>query len=251
MKANEPPPPIPSAASPTLAPKTATKAEWLEARLALLQQEKELMRRQDALAARRRSLPRVPIQENYRFESTTGPISLADAFAGNSQLLVYHFMLAPGWQQGCKTCSFVADHFDALVCHLRARDTNLVAVSRAPLPEILAFRHRMGWTFDWLSSFGSSFNFDFGVSFEKEDLENGEVYYNYRNQKMESEELPGLSVFTKDASREVYHTYSTYTRGLETFLGTYHLLDLAPKGRDEQDLDYTMQWVRHHDRYDS
>ncbi len=230
---------------------TSEQAEWLAARLSLLQQEKKLMRQQDALAAQRRALPRVPLPENYCFESPSGPLTLADAFAGKSQLLVYHFMLGPGWEQGCKSCSFVADHFDALVCHLRARDTNLVAVSRAPLPEILAFRQRMGWTFDWLSSFDSSFNFDFGVSFAKEDLAGGEVYYNFRNQKMESEEMPGLSVFAKSGSGKLYHTYSTYSRGLETFLGAYHLLDLAPKGRDEQGLDYTMQWVRHHDRYES
>lgn len=235
----------------TTEPTIASKAAWLESRLALLKQEKELMRQQDALAAKRRSLPWVKLDETYSFESENGPLSLADAFGDKSQLIVYHFMLGPDWEQGCKSCSFVADHFDALVCHLRARDTNLVAVSRAPLPKLLAFRKRMGWSFDWLSSFGSSFNFDFNVSFEQADLDAGDVYYNYRQQKMNSDEMPGLSVFAKDANGQIYHTYSTYTRGLEAFMGTYHLLDMVPSGRNEQDLSYTKEWVRHHDRYEA
>ena len=228
---------------------TATRAEWLAARTALLAEEKELTRRRDALAARRRELPWVPLERDYRFTGPEGEVGLADLFAGRRQLLVYHFMLGPGWEEGCASCSYVADHFDACLPHLAARDVTLVAVARAPYAEIAAFRRRMGWTFPWVSSFGSAFNHDFGVSFTAEELQSGAVAYNYARGPFPAEEAPGLSAFARDAGGAIFHTYSTYARGLDGLIGTYALLDLAPRGRDEAALGFTMAWVRHHDRY--
>ena len=228
---------------------TATRADWLAARTALLAEEKELTRRRDELAARRRELPWVRIETDYRFTGPEGEVGLADLFAGRGQLLVYHFMLGPGWGEGCASCSYVSDHFDACLPHLAARDVALVAVSRAPYAEIAAFRQRMGWTFPWFSSFGSGFNHDFGVSFTAAELQSGAVAYNYARGPFPAEEAPGLSAFARDASGQVSHTYSTYARGLDGLIGTYALLDLAPRGRDEAALGFTMAWVRHHDRY--
>lgn len=227
-----------------------SRAEWLAARQEHLVAEKELTRLRDRLAAARRALPWVKVDKPYRFEGADGARSLDELFAGRSQLVVYHFMLGPGWQEGCKSCSFLADHFDGALVHLRQRDVTLVAVSRAPFPEIRAFQQRMGWHFPWLSSFGSDFNTDFGVSFAPEALGSGKVVYNYREQSFPVEEAPGLSVFHRDADGTVFHTYSTYARGLDILAGTYNLLDLVPKGRDEDGLPFTMQWVRHHDRYE-
>jgi predicted dithiol-disulfide oxidoreductase (DUF899 family) len=228
---------------------TAARAEWLAARMALLAKEKELTRRGDELAARRRELPWVPVDKDYRFTGPDGEAGLADLFAGKSQLLVYHFMLGPGWGEGCPSCSYVSDHFDGCLPHLAARDVTLVAVSRAPYAEIAAFRQRMGWSFPWFSSFGSDFNHDYAVSFTPEELQSGAVDYNYARGSFPSEEAPGLSAFARDASGQVFHTYSTYARGLDGLIGTYSLLDLAPRGRDEAGLGFTMAWVRHHDRY--
>jgi len=224
-------------------------SEWLTARQAFLTKEKEFTRRRDALSAERRKLPWLKIDKEYIFDSPTGSQTLADLFGGKSQLIVYHFMFGPGWEQGCPSCSFLSDHFDATLIHLAHRDVALLAVSRAPLPEIAAFRKRMGWRFPWLSSHRNDFNQDFHVSFTKEEIESGKAWYNYRENETVFEELPGASVFFKDKSGDIFHTYSTYSRGLDLLAGTYNFLDLVPKGRDEEGLPNTMAWVRHHDRY--
>jgi len=222
--------------------------QWLKARRELLREEKEFTRLQDRLNARRRALPWVRVDKPYTFDSPNGPVSLADLFAGRSQLIVQHFMLGPGWEQGCKSCSFMMDHFAPTVVHLAARDVSFVAISRAPLAEILPFKKRMGWSVNWVSSHGTDFNRDFHVSFTEEELGGGEVYYNYGMRAFPVEEAPGISVFAKDAAGNVHHTYSTYGRGVEVVMTTYDLLDMVPKGRDE-DPEATMSWVRHHDRY--
>ena len=221
---------------------------WWRARR-ILAKEKELTRLRDQLAAERRELPWVRVEKAYVFDGPDGKETLAELFAGRSQLIVYHFMFGPDWEEGCKSCSFVADHFDGAIPHLNARDVAMVAVSRAPLARIEAFQRRMGWRFRWVSSYGSDFNYDFHVSFTPEEMAGGEVYYNYRTGEFPSEEAPGVSAFYKDADGSVFHTYSTYARGLDILIGAYNLLDLAPKGRDEAALPWTMAWVRHHDRY--
>lgn len=223
---------------------------WLAARKNLLAREKEMMRLQDRLAAERRALPWVRIEKDYAFDGPDGRRTLADLFEGRRQLLVQHFMFGPGWDQGCPSCSYMADHIDGMRPHLAQRDVTLLVVSRAPLAEIERFRQRMGWQFRWVSSHDSSFNYDFGVSFTPQQQATGAVPYNYAMQSFPSQEAPGLSLFYKDEAGEIYHTYSTYGRGVEAMMGTYHLLDLAPMGRDEQDLPYTMAWVRHHDLYE-
>ena len=224
-----------------------TREKWLEARLDLLAAEKDLTRRSDEVARLRRQLPWVRVEKNYVFEGADGRETLADLFDGRSQLIVQQFMLAPGWEQGCKSCSFMADHTDGMTVHLAHRDATMAAISRAPIAEIERFRRRMGWQFKWVSSFGGEFNHDFHVSFPAQEPE-GQVYYNYGMQPFECEELPGISVFFKDDAGDVFHTYSTYRRGVEAMMGTYTLLDLTPKGRDEA--DGAMAWVRHHDRYE-
>jgi predicted dithiol-disulfide oxidoreductase (DUF899 family) len=220
-------------------------------RKALLAREKELTHLRDEIARERRALPWVRIEKNYVFDTPEGPRTLAELFEGRSQLLVQHFMFAPGWDQGCKSCSYMADHNDGANVHLAQRDVTLLAVSRAPLAEIERFRSRMGWQFEWVSSFANDFNHDFGVTFTPEERARGEVYYNYVMQPFPQEEAPGISVFYKDDAGAVFHTYSTYGRGVEVMMGAYNLLDLTPKGRDEDRLSYTMEWVRHHDRYPS
>src|SRR5262245_4297565 len=226
-----------------------SREEWLRARTALLAREKEHTRLRDELSRQRRELPWVRIDKVYRFDGPDGEVTLAELFEDRRQLLVQHFMLGPGWEQGCPSCSFMADHTDGMNVHLAQRDITLVAISRAPLAEIERFRRRMGWQFKWVSSHGSDFNYDFHVSFTPEEEARGEVHYNYDTQPFESEELPGVSVFYKDDAGEVFHTYSTYRRGVEVMMGAYNLMDLTPKGRDEDDLDFTMAWLRHHDRY--
>ena len=225
--------------------------EWLAARTRLLGKEKDFNRARDRLSAERRDLPWVKVDKPYVFDGPGGKQTLADLFAGRSQLIVYHFMLGPGWEQGCPSCSYLADHFDGTLVHLAHRDVSLVAVSRAPLAEITAFKKRMGWKFPWVSSHGSDFNHDYHVSFNPDEMAKGEVYYNYGMADFPSDEAPGLSVFYKNKRGEVLHTYSTYARGLDILAGTYNFLDLVPKGRDEQDLPWTMAWIRHHDRYDN
>jgi predicted dithiol-disulfide oxidoreductase (DUF899 family) len=230
--------------------KIVSQTEWLAARKALLANEKQFTKARDELSRERRALPWVKVNKSYVFDGPNGKETLADLFAGRSQLIVYHFMLGPDWEQGCPSCSFLADHFDGAVVHLAQRDVSFVVVSRAPYPQIAAFQKRMGWRFKWLSSNGNDFNHDYRVSFTKEELDGGEVDYNYAKGKFPSEEAPGLSVFHKNATNEVFHTYSTYARGLDMLLGTYNFLDLVPKGRDEAALPWTMAWVRHHDRYE-
>jgi len=228
--------------------KVVSRDEWLIARKDLLTREKELTRLRDEVSRHRRELPWVKIDKEYVFDAPDGKETLADLFDGRSQLIVYHFMLGPGWEEGCKSCSYLADHFDGANWHLPHRDVTFVVVSRALLSEIEPFKKRMGWRFKWVSSHGNDFNFDYHVSATGEEKAKGKMYYNYKTQELMSDELPGLSVFYKDENGDVYHTYSTYARGLDILVGAYNFLDLVPKGRDE-DPDSTMNWVRHHDRY--
>jgi len=230
-------------------PKVVSEAEWLIARRDLLTREKELTRLHDEVSSHRRELPWVRINKEYIFDGSDGKETLADLFEGRSQLIAYHFMLGPGWKEGCKSCSYLADHFDGANWHLPHRDVTFVVVSRAPLSDIEAYKKRMGWKFKWLSSHGNDFNFDYHVSATEEEKAKGEMYYNYQSQKWVHEEMPGLSVFCKDEKGDVFHTYSTYGRGLDILIGTYNFLDLVPKGRDEDHLDFTMEWVRRHDQY--
>src|SRR5690242_11905126 len=227
--------------------KVVSQGEWLAARKALLVKEKEFTRQRDALSKQRRDLPWLKVDKNYVFDGPDGKETLAELFGARSQLVVYHFMLGPGWVQGCPSCSFLADHFDGANVHLAQRDVTLVVVSRAPLAEIEAYQKRMGWKFKWVSSYGTDFNRDFGVSFSKEEMA-GEVDYNYAKGKFPSEEAPGLSAFIKDGGT-VFHTYSAYARGLDILVGAYNFLDLAPKGRDEDALPWSMAWVKRHDEY--
>ncbi len=227
-----------------------SRQEWLAERKALLAREKELTRLRDQVARERRALPWVRVEKDYAFDTAEGRRTLAELFDGRSQLLVQHFMLAPGWQQGCPSCSFMADHCDGMAVHLKHRDVTPIAVSRAPLAEIERFRRRMGWQFRWVSSHGSDFNYDFGVSFTPEALATGEIHYNYGRWPHPREEWPGISVFCRDAAGAVFHSYSTYGRGVEVMMGTYQMLDLVPKGRDERAVEHKMEWVRHHDRYE-
>ena len=231
-------------------PTLVSPEKWLVARRELLREEKEFTRLQDKMNARRRELPWVKIDQRYEFDSPHGRVSLADLFAGRWQLIVQHFMLGSGWEEGCKSCSFMMDHFNATVVHLAARDVSFAAISHAPLAEILPFKERMGWEVNWVSAHATDFNRHFHVSFTPEESASGEVYYNYVRQPFPHEEAPGISVFARDVAGSVYHTYSTYGRGVEIVMGTYHLLDLVPKGRDEDGLEYGMEWLRHHDRYE-
>ena len=224
-------------------------AQWLAARRALLEEEKAFSRARDALAARRRALPWEAVTKTYVFDTPAGPRRLEELFAGRSQLFVYHFMLGPGWEAGCKSCSYLADHFDGMLPHLRARDVTFLVVSRAPLAEIDAFQRRMGWRFPWVSAHGTDFNYDYDASSRPEDLAAGRATYNYQPRDGQMTELPAASVFCRDADGQVFHTYSTYARGLDMLIGTYQVLDLMPKGRDEDALEFSMAWVKHHDRY--
>src|SRR5437870_7960182 len=225
-----------------------SEAEWLVARKDLLTREKEFSRQRDALSAARRKLPMVKIEKEYVFEGPNGKETLADLFEGRSQLMVYHFMFGPGWEEGCKSCSYLADHFDGANWHLPHRDVTLVVISRAPLSELEAYKKRMGWRFKWLSSHGNDFNFDYHVSFTKEEKTKGKMFYNYETAGLIGEASAGLSVFFKDEDGAIFHTYSTYSRGLDILVGTYNFLDLVPKGRDENP-ESTMDWVRRHDQY--
>jgi predicted dithiol-disulfide oxidoreductase (DUF899 family) len=222
--------------------------EYRAARIALLTREKELSRLRDELAAQRRALPWVRVEKEYAFDGQEGRLALRDLFDGHSQLVIYHFMLGPGWGEGCPLCSFWADSYNGTPVHLAHRDTALVAVSRAPYPEIAAYRGRMGWSFRWVSSAPSDFNYDFGVSFTAEQRHDG-AEYNFQRAERPGEESPGISVFATGEHGAVYHTYSTYSRGLDPMNAAYQLLDLTPNGRDEQGLPWPMAWVRRHDDY--
>jgi len=226
--------------------------EWLAARRQHLIKEKELTRLRDQLSAERRQLPWVKVEKNYLFDGLKGKETLADLFDGRSQLIVKHFMCGPGWKEGCVGCSFEVDHVEGALMHLEHHDVAYVAVSRAPLAEIEAFKKRMGWRLKWVSSYGSDFNYDYHVSFTQDEITKGEVYYNYETQKFQSEEMSGRSVFYKDGNGGIFHTYSSHARGGDMLLGTYVLLDITPKGRNETGPNHNLtDWVRHHDRYDA
>ena len=226
-----------------------SREEWLAARVKLLVQEKEFTRRRDELSRRRRELPWVRI-DDYRFDGADGPVRLSDLFRGRSQLIVYHFMFHPDWTAGCKSCAFWADNYDRVVVHLRGRDTNLVAVSRAPMAKLAAFRQRMGWSFEWVSCGADGvFNHDFGAYATAEELARDGNNYNYGTRRLPMADLPAISVFYRNSDGGLYHTYSTYSRGLDMFNGAYHYLDIVPKGRDEDGLKYHMDWVRLRDEY--
>jgi predicted dithiol-disulfide oxidoreductase (DUF899 family) len=232
-------------------PKVVSQTEWLEARKELLKKEKEITRLTDDVARQRRELPWVKIEKNYIFDTPSGKKSLADLFDGRSQLIVKHFMFGPGWGEGCVGCSFGSDHVDGALVHLEHHDVSYVAVSRAPLSEIAAFQKRMGWRFNWVSSFDSDFNFDFHVSFTKEELAAGKAYYNFALGEIYGEEASGFSIFYKNDAGEIFHTYSCFARGDEKSVGTYMFLDLTPKGRNENGPRHNLtEWVRHHDNYD-
>jgi predicted dithiol-disulfide oxidoreductase (DUF899 family) len=231
--------------------KLVSREEWLVARKKLLEREKQLTHGRDAVAAERRRLPWVKVEKSYLFDSPDGKKTLADLFGGKSQLIIYHFMFGPDWNEGCPSCSFNMDHTDGALVHLAQRDVSFVAISRAPLSKIQAFKARMGWRFNWVSSYGTDFNYDYQASFTPEQMAQGAVAYNFDVVPFPSTEAPGVSVFYKDANGTVFHTYSAYARGTENLLNTYNHLDLVPKGRDEDDLVFTRAWVRHHDRYDS
>ena len=225
------------------------REEWLVRRKELLAQEKEFTRQRDALSQTRQQLPWVEVGEDYLFETNEGQKRLSELFAGHSQLVVYHFMYGPDWEVGCKSCSFWADNYNGISTHLAARDVSLVAVSRTSLDNINSFSKRMGWSFSWVSSLHNKFNFDYGVSFTEADRTSGEASYNYRTGPIGMDELPGFSVFNKDEAGKLYHSYSTFSRGLDMMNTAYNILDLVPKGRDEQDLDNSMSWLRLHDSY--
>lgn len=224
-----------------------SREQWLAARTQHLQHEKDFTHERDRLSAERRALPWVKVDKAYRFEGANGTETLSNLFGGNSQLVVYHFMFGAGWKEGCPGCSFLSDHIDGANLHLAHHDVSVVAVSHAPFHEFQAFKRRMGWDFKWVSSVGSDFNYDFQVSAKPEQIKAGNVTYNYEPSKDAGEEMPGLSVFYKNDAGEIFHTYSSYARGLDLLVGTNNFLDLTPKGRNEEVI---MDWVRHHDRYE-
>ena len=233
-----------------VAERIVSKEVWLKARLDLLEQEKAFTKKRDELSKKRRELPMVLVEKAYVFDGPDGQETFSDLFGGCSQLIVQHFMFGKGWGEGCPSCSFWADGFDGTTIHMQHRDAAFVAVSNAPIDEIEAYKKRMGWQFKWVSSFGTDFNCDYHVTFNKGERDAGPVFYNYRESSFPSDEAPGVSVFYKDAEGRTFHTYSCYARGLDTLNVTYQYLDLLPKGRDEDDLPVTMAWLRRHDHYE-
>jgi len=226
-----------------------SRDDWVAARKQLLDEEKAFLRQRDALSAKRRELPWVKIDADYRFNTNDGEKSLADLFDSKSQLIVNHFMFGPDWEEGCKSCSLNADGYNGLSPHLAARDAAFVTASNAPLAKLQNYRKRLGWNFEWVACKGEDFNRDFHVSFSKEELNGGKAEYNFREFEPFSDEMPGISVFAKDDAGQVYHTYSSYSRGLDNIMGVYQYLDLLPKGRDEGDLSFSMEWVKRNDEY--
>jgi predicted dithiol-disulfide oxidoreductase (DUF899 family) len=224
---------------------------WLAARRALLAKEKALTRQRDQLSRERQELPWVKVEKDYVFDGPNGQETLTDLFEGQSQLIVYHFMFGPDWEEGCPSCSFWADNFNGVVMHLRHRDITLAAVSRARWAQLEAYQKRMGWQFKWVSSYANDFNYDYHVSTTSAALSAGETFYNYGATPPPGDEAPGVSVFYKTPQGEVFHTYSCYARGLDMLNGAYHYMDLAPKGRDEEDLPYPMAWLRRRDQYEA
>ncbi len=234
-------------------PLAIDRASWEAARVAHLEDEKEFTKLRDDLSRKRRELPWLEITDDYTFTGLQGKVRLSDLFGDSSQLLVYHFMFGPGWEEGCPSCSYWADNFEGIEKHLEARDTSLVCISRGPIEEIQNYQSRMGWTFNWYSSADSSFNYDMRVSFTPEELESGRASYNFGTSPAHGDEMPGISIFAKqtdaDGSSKIYLTYQTFARGLDMLNGAYHMLDLTPKERDEQDLEFSMAWLRRHDSY--
>lgn len=234
----------------TIDHEVVSRNTWLAASRELLEKEKELSRLSDELAMKRRELPWTRVEKDYQFATSQGRKSLSDLFGPRSQLVVYHFMFGPDWTEGCPGCSYVTDHTNGTLEHLAARDVSLWLVSRGPLEKLLGFEQRMGWKLPWASSGGTDFNHDFGVTFTKEDVSGGAQIYNLDTRPAYSEENPGMSVFFKDQNGAIFHTYSTYARGLDVLLATYVILDRTPKGRDEEGLPQSMAWLRHHDKYE-
>lgn len=231
-------------------PATVSHQEWLESRQALLIKEKELTRLRDEVSLRRQQMPWVKVEKQYQFDGAAGKETLSDLFAGKQQLLIYHFMLGPDWDEGCTSCSFWADNFDGIDIHLAHRDISFLAVSRASYDKLAAYKKRMGWHFKWVSSFASDFNYDYQVSFTPEQKEKNEIEYNFRTTEYFVDELVGVSVFAKDERGDVFHTYSTYSRGVDMLNGAYNYIDLTPKGRDEHGEARNMGWLRRHDQYE-
>ena len=231
--------------------KIVSRDDWLSARMEHLAKEKELTRQRDRLSQDRRELPWVKVDKEYLFDGPKGKETLAELFEGRSQLIIYHFMYGPDWAEGCPSCSFWADNFNDSVVHLNHRDITLIAVSRAGLDTLEAYKKRMGWSFKWVSSFENDFNRDYHVSFTSDEMTNGEMNYNFRITQFPSEEAPGISVFYRDEEGNVFHTYSCYARGLDMLNVAYQYMDLVPKGRDESNLPYSMAWLRRHDSYDT
>jgi predicted dithiol-disulfide oxidoreductase (DUF899 family) len=229
--------------------KIVSEEEWIEASKTLLKKEKEFTVLRDQLSQQRRDLPWVAVDKEYVFEGQNGKQTLSELFDGRSQLIVYHFMFDPSWEEGCPHCSFWADNFNGIIVHLNRRDVTMIAVSRAPYSKLAVYQKRMGWDFKWFSSYDTDFNFDYHVSFTQEELAKNEAYYNYITQASPGPELQGISVFFKDSKGRVFHTYSTYARGIDLLNVAYHYLDLVPKGRDEAGHDFPQFWVRRHDEY--
>ena len=231
--------------------KIVSRDEWINARIEHLEKEKQFTRARDELSAARRELPWVKVDQSYEFDGPDGKESLAELFSGCSQLVVYHFMYGPEWEEGCPSCSFWADNYNGTVAHLNHRDINLVAISNAPLDKLEAYKKRMDWNFKWVSSLSTEFNRDYGVTFTPEEIDAGDTFYNFRKRKINLQEAPGISVFYRDGNNNVFHTYSCYSRGLDMLNGAYHMMDLTPKGRGEDELPFTMAWIRRHDAYDN
>ncbi len=231
--------------------KIVTQTEWLDARRTLLEREKAFTRERDELTRARQALPWVRVETDYVFDGPNGKESLSDLFAGRSQLIIYHFMFGADWDEGCPGCSFWADGYDHIIVHLNARDVSLAAISTAPLEKLSAYKKRLGWSFNWLSAAGNSFNRDFHVSFTEEELSQDEPNYNFGTTRFNGPEAPGMSVFFKDADGVIYHTYSAYSRGLDMFNPAYHYLGAVPKGRDEDGLSYAAAWLRRSDSYET
>ncbi|SHN30334.1 thioredoxin family protein [Chitinophaga sp. CF418] len=232
----------------TLEHPVVSQQEWIEARKKLMQKEKELTHLKDDLTHLRQQLPWVKVEKEYIFEGADKEYTLSDLFDGRSQLIVQHFMLGPGWKEGCPGCSFMADHADGALVHLLNHDVSYVAVSHGPMSDIIPFQKRMGWGFKWVSSYKNDFNYDFHVSATEEDIAKNEMSYNYEKIPVTEQELPGLSVFYKDDNGDIFHTYSTFARGVDIMLTTYNLLEMTPKARNE---DNAMNWVKHHDKYET
>ena len=226
-----------------------SKNDWLAARSALLKEEKEFTKLRDKLGRQQRDMPWLLVDKEYLFDGPNGKQTLSDLFEGRSQLIVYHFMYDPDWDAGCPSCSFWADNFNGIIVHLNQRDVTMLAVSRAPYGKIEKYKKRMGWNLKWVSSYDNDFNFDYHVSFTSEELEKNEGYYNFTIVEPDSSELPGISIFYKDHSDRIFHTYSAYSRGIDILNSAYNYLDLVPKGRDEAGQEFAQFWVRRHDEY--